>query len=129
MISNDLKSTITIHHVVLTIRDLKETEQFYTKIFGPSLILTTSTAIYLVGQTMLIFMQKTSVPSLQKFNPSNIGLEHLAFGLNSLSELQLVHEALTANEITNSGIHVDESSHKEKIWFNDPSDIRVEFYL
>lgn len=130
MISTDLKSTITIHHVVLTIRDLKETEGFYTKIFGPSLFSTASTAIYQVGQTMLIFTQKESVPSqLRKFDPSNIGLEHLAFGLKSLSELQQVHEVLTVNGIENSGIHIDESSHKEKIWLNDPSDIRIEFYL
>ena len=130
MISTDLKSTITIHHVVLTIRDLRETEDFYTKIFGPSLFSTVSTAIYQVGQTMLIFTQKESIPrQMQKFDPSNIGLEHLAFGLKSLSELQQVHEVLTVNGIENSGIHIDDSSHKEKIWLNDPSDIRIEFYL
>jgi hypothetical protein len=31
---------------------------FYTKIFGPSLFSTASTAIYQVGKTMLIFSQK-----------------------------------------------------------------------
>lgn len=130
MIHPNLKDSITIHHIVFTILDLNETEQFYTKIFGPSLYSNADTAMYQVGQTMLIFIQKEQEnQAVKTFNPSNIGLEHLAFGLKNLEELQEVEKVLTINNIQNSGIHTDTSSKKEKIWLNDPSNIRIEFYL
>lgn len=130
MIHPNIKNSITIHHIVFTIFDLNETEQFYTKIFGQSLYSNANTAMYQVGPTMLIFTQKEQAnQSDKKFNPSNIGLEHLAFGLKNLEELQEVEKVLIANNIQNSGIHIDKSSKKEKIWLNDPSNIRIEFYL
>jgi catechol-2,3-dioxygenase len=130
MIHPHLKNSITIHHLVFTILDLKETEKFYTKIFGQSLYSNADTVMYQVGQTMLIFTQKEQENQAdKKFDPSNIGLEHLAFGLKNLEELQEIEKVLITNNIKNSGIHIDKSSKKEKIWLNDPSNIRFEFYL
>jgi len=130
MIHPNLKNSITIHHIVFTILDLNETERFYTKIFGQSLYSNTNTVMYQVGQTMLIFTQKEPGNHIgTKFNPSNIGLEHIAFGLKNLEELKEVEQVLIVNNIQNSGIHIDKSSKKEKIWLNDPSNIRIEFYL
>jgi len=130
MIHPNLKNTITIHHIVFTILDLKKTERFYTQIFGQSLYSNANTAMYQVGQTMLIFTQKEEENHVAtKFNPSNIGLEHIAFGLKNLEELKEVEQVLIDNNIQNSGIHIDKSSKKEKIWLNDPSNIRIEFYL
>lgn len=130
MIQSKLKNGITIHHIVFTILDLNETEKFYTKIFGQSLYSNVNTAMYQVGQTMLIFTQKEEENHIDtKFNPSNIGLEHIAFGIRDLEDLQEVEKILIINNIQNSGIHIDKSSKKEKIWLNDPSNIRIEFYL
>lgn len=130
MIQSKLKNGITIHHIVFTILDLNETEKFYTKIFGQSLYSNVNTAMYQVGQTMLIFTQKEGENHIDtKFNPSNIGLEHIAFGIKDLEDLQEVEKFLIINNIQNSGIHIDKSSKKEKIWLNDPSNIRIEFYL
>lgn len=130
MIQSKLKNCITIHHIVFTILDLNETEKFYTKIFGQSLYSNVNTAMYQVGQTMLIFTQKEGENHIDtKFNPSNIGLEHIAFGIKDLEDLQEVEKILIINNIQNSGIHIDKSSKKEKIWLNDPSNIRIEFYL
>lgn len=130
MIQSKLKNGITIHHIVFTILDLNETEKFYTKIFGQSLYSNVNTAMYQVGQTMLIFTQKEEENHIDtKFNPSNIGLEHIAFGIKDLEDLQEVEKILIINNIQNSGIHIDKSSKKEKIWLNDPSNIRIEFYL
>lgn len=130
MIQSQLKNGITIHHIVFTILDLNETEKFYTKIFGQSLYSNVKTAMYQVGQTMLIFTQKEEENHIDtKFNPSNIGLEHIAFGIKDLEDLQEVEKILIINNIQNSGIHIDKSSKKQKIWLNDPSNIRIEFYL
>ena len=64
-----------------------------------------------------------------RFNPSRVGLEHLAFGVSSLNELKKINQLLTDNSITHSGIHIDKHSQKEKIWLNDPDGIRIEFFL
>lgn len=128
MIPEAIKVNMTIHHIVFTILDVAETEEFYTKIFGQALYTNSNTAMYQVGQTMLIFIEKEK-KSHSRFDPSTIGLDHLAFGLKNLSELKEVEEVLKEQRIKNSGIHMDNSSKKEKIWLNDPSNIRVEFYL
>ena len=130
MISTELKNSMGIHHIVLTVVDAQETEKFYTKIFGKPNHANPHAAIYSVRQTLVIFTQKDKKnPISEKFDPTVIGLEHLAFGLKNLEELQQVEKVLTENQIENSGIHIDKSSGKEKIWLNDPSNIRIEFYL
>jgi len=130
MISNALKNSIGIHHIVFTVVDILETEKFYTKIFGAPDRANDAKIVYIVGPTLLIFMQKsTPNPPSKKFDPTVIGLEHFAIGLKNLDELQQVEDVLTENQITNSGIHIDSDSKREKIWLNDPSNIRVEFFL
>jgi catechol-2,3-dioxygenase len=130
MISKELKNSIGIHHIVLTVADAQETERFYTKIFGEPDYATSHLAMYNIGSTLLFFVQKEQKnPLSEKFDPTIIGLEHLAFGLKNLDELQQVEQVLIDNHIQSSGIHIDANSGKEKIWLNDPSNIRIEFYL
>jgi catechol-2,3-dioxygenase len=130
MISKQLKDSMGIDHIVFTVIDVQETEIFYTKIFGEPNFSKPNVVMYNVGQTGLIFIQKDkSNPLIKKFDPTVIGLEHFAFGLKNLEELQQVEDVLTENKIENSGIHIDKDSGKEKIWLNDPSNIRIEFYL
>jgi catechol-2,3-dioxygenase len=130
MISKELKNSMGIHHLVLTVVDAQETEKFYTKIFGEPTYANASAAIYNVGPTAVIFTQKKEKnPISEKFDPTVIGLEHFAFALKNLEELQQVEKVLNEGNIEHSGIHIDKSSGKEKIWLNDPSNIRVEFYL
>ena len=128
MITNALKNDMGIHHIVFTILNAIETEKFYTKIFGNPLFANATTSIYKVGQTMLIFKEKET-QSLSRFDPSTIGLDHVAFGLKDLTQLEEIEQVLNIENIQHSGIHIDSSSKKEKIWLNDPSNIRVEFYL
>lgn len=128
MITSQLKQSIHIHHIVFTILNVKETEKFYTAIFGPPLYFNANTVMYQVGHTMLIFIEKERQMK-STFDPANIGMDHVAFGLKDLSELEEVEEVLNEAGIEHSGIHIDRSSKKEKIWLNDPSNIRIEFYL
>jgi catechol-2,3-dioxygenase len=130
MISKALKNSMGIHHIVFTVVDISETEKFYTKIFGAPDRAGGSKIVYSTGPTLLIFLQKsTPNPLSKKFDPTVIGLEHFAIGLKNLDELQQVENVLTENQIVNSGIHIDSDSGRENIWLNDPSNIRIEFFL
>ncbi|WP_281764728.1 VOC family protein [Neptunitalea lumnitzerae] len=113
MIPEAIKVNMTIHHIVFTILDVAETEKFYTKIFGQALYTNSNTAIYQVGQTMLIFIEKEKI-SHSKFDSSTIGLDPIAFGLKNLSELEGIEKILKEKGIKNSGIHIDDSSKKGK---------------
>jgi len=130
MINEVMKRTMGIHHLVLTVPDLQETELFYTKIFGEPNFLNETTAIYAIGSTMLIFMQG-DVKHLPGKKPDrkNIGLEHFAIGIKNLEDLKEIDKVLNEHRIEHSGIHIDSASKKEKIWLDDPSNFRVEFYL
>jgi glyoxylase I family protein len=130
MISKELKNSMTIHHIALTVVDAQKTKEFYTKIFGKPDYANSGTSIFNVGQTALIFIQKDKKnPLSEKFDPTVIGLEHFALGLKNGEELKQVAAVLTAGNIENSGIHIDKDSGREKIWLNDPSGIRIEFFL
>jgi glyoxylase I family protein len=129
MITAKLKSNLFIDHIVLTVISISETKAFYSKIFGEPDFEREGSVMFTVGETRVFFGEKHENHSIEKFNPNITGLEHLAFGVRSLAELQIIEDALAAASIKNSGIHIDNHSNKEKIWLDDPSGIRIEFFM
>lgn len=110
--------------------DIRDTESFYTKLFGKPAYYNSKSAIYNIGMTVLIFVQGDHQMMLnKKFDRRNVGLEHFAFSIKDIKDLKEVEKVLIHNDIKNSGIHLDSASGKEKIWLDDPSNIRLEFYL
>lgn len=127
-----LKENLTIDHLVLTVSNIKITKEFYTKILGEAEFTDEESIMFIINNTKLFFVLPYNTEFIErgdKFNPSRVGLEHLAFGVSSLDELKKINQLLTDNSITHSGIHIDNHSQKEKIWLNDPDGIRIEFFL
>jgi catechol-2,3-dioxygenase len=129
MLTKEFKDSIYIDHIVLTVTNLDETKIFYTKIFGDNEYEDNESVMYFVGTTKLFFVQQQDKSVAPKFNPQQIGLEHLAFGISNIEQLQDIENELTNNKIRHSGIHIDKHSKKEKIWLDDPSGIRIEFFI
>jgi glyoxylase I family protein len=117
----------TLDHIVLLVADLAHTEKFYACLLGPPAQRTDSSFMYFVGQTRVFFAQTTHHD--QGFDKERIGLNHLAFGVGTLAELQTIERQLEAAGIAHSGIAIDRYSRKEFIWLDDPDGMRVEFYL
>ena len=84
--------------------------------------------MYEVGDTRLFFTTSTET-SLGVYNKEMIGMNHIAFGIRTLTELEALQRQLDAAEIPHSGIKLDQYGLKEFIWLNDPDGIRIEFYL
>ena len=123
---------LTIDHLVLTVSNIERTKEFYTKIFGKAEFTDEDSIMYIINNTKLFFVLPYNTEFIERgdrFNPSRVGLEHLAFGVSSLDELIKINQLLTDSSITHSGIHIDNHSNSEKIWLNDPDGIRVEFFL
>jgi len=65
----------------------------------------------------------------EAYDKESIGLNHFAFGVRTLDELQRIQAQLNSLGISHSGIGVDRYGRKEFIWLDDPDGMRVEFYV
>lgn len=123
-------SDLFIDHIVLTVSNFQRTRLFYSKIFGQPEYTDSSSVMWQFDKTKLFFcLPYDKLPKNDKFNSNRIGLEHVAIGVSSLENLENIEGILNNRKIKHSGIHIDKHSKKEKIWFNDPDGIRVEFFI
>jgi glyoxylase I family protein len=84
--------------------------------------------MYEVGDTLLFF-STCDEPNPRPYEKEHIGLNHLAFGVRTLEELQPIRRQLDDSGVRHSGINMDPYGEKEFIWLDDPDGMRIEFYL
>ena len=115
-----------IDHIVLVVKDIKETEKFYNKFLGEAEHIDEESVSYKIGETKIFF----GLPygEWQSTNKDLSGFNHLAFGVRTVDELRQFEGVLNKSEIKNSGIKIDKYGDKEFIWFDDPDGYRLEFY-
>jgi glyoxylase I family protein len=118
---------LTIDHIVLIVRDLKTTTDFYSSFIGLPSESIHESVCFKIGETKVFF----GLPygDYEFYDKDKCGLNHLAFRVNSLEELKAYEEKLNQAQIKNSGIQIDKYGQKEFIWFDDPDGYRLEFYL
>lgn len=116
-----------VDHLVFRIADIDRTERFYTALLGPPLK-GEDFIMYLVGSTRLFFTNSTE--SMRgAYNKEKVGLNHLAFGVRTSSELQDVQAQLNSAGISHSGIKLWQDGVTQYIWLDDPDGMRIEFWL
>ncbi|MGH9764274.1 MAG: VOC family protein [Blastocatellia bacterium] len=116
-----------LDHVVLFVSNLELTKRFYDILLGPAVFREEHSLMYMTGNTRLFFAIATKPGS--NFDKEGIGLNHLAFGVRSLEELQQIASQLDSSGIRHSGVQIDRYGQREFIWLDDPDGLRVEFYL
>ncbi|MGA7623402.1 MAG: VOC family protein [Candidatus Acidiferrales bacterium] len=117
-----------VDHLVFRIADLDDTERFYTSLLGPPDVKSEGSVMYKVGDTRLFFTR--SQESAQwPYEKEKVGLNHIAFGVPTLKELQAILAQLDNAGLSHSGIKIDKYGQKEFIWLDDPDGLRIEFYL
>lgn len=116
-----------IDHIVISVKDLKRSTDFYSVFLGEALI-SELDASWKIGNTKL-FLTSPYREGAKDFDKHNIGLNHFAFRVGSLDELQSYEKKLDDAKIVHSGVKVDPYGGKEFIWFDDPDQIRLEFYI
>ncbi len=116
----------SIDHLVLMVKDIKETEKFYSTFLGSPEHLGEDSVSYKVGATKIFF----GLPYIQwaTLDKDAGGLNHLAFGVKSVEELRSLESKLNESDIKNSGVQIDKYGGREFIWFDDPNGYRLEFY-
>ena len=117
-----------VDHLVFRVADLSLTERFYTALLGQPLHRIEDSIMYQVGYTG-VFFTRCDQRQPRPYAKEKVGLNHLAFGVRTLEELQAIQEQLGRAGISNSGIKEDRYGQNEFIWLDDPDKMRIEFYL
>jgi glyoxylase I family protein len=117
-----------VDHLVFRVAELDRTERFYTALLGQSPCRAEGSLKYKVGDTRLFFTCSNDHQPAH-YDKEKIGLNHLAFGVRTLEELQTIQTQLNGIGVFHSGIRMDKYGQKEFIWLDDPDGMRIEFYL
>ena len=117
-----------VDHLVFRVAEFDRTERFYTAPFGQSPERAVNSLMYKVGDTRL-FLTLADRPQPGVYEKEKVGLNHMAFGVRALEELNAIRAQLDKAGIAHSGIKIDHYGQKEFIWLDDPDGMRLEFYL
>ncbi len=115
-----------IHHIVLIVKNIAETEKYYTGFLGQPAIQNEGMLIYTIGETKVFFVLPKGEYEVKDKDKG--GLNHIAFGVHSLDELKHFEGLLTQASIRHSGIKTGKQGGTEYIWMDDPDNIRIEIY-
>ncbi len=120
-----------ITHVALTVSDLDRSRQWYQQLFGSDPVLDENTGpfhhvVWLIGGTLVGIHGFPDLKSSEPFDERRLGLDHVAFGCSSRSELEEWERRLDELQISNGGI-VD-APYGSGLSFRDPDNIALEFF-
>ncbi len=116
-----------IDHLVLSVSNLKTSTKFYEQFLGKA-IKNKEDSSWMLGSTKL-FLAPPYKTNHGKFDKDKLGLNHIAFRVKSVKELEELLKKLTKAKIKHSGIQTDKFGGNKFIWFNDLDSMRLEFYL
>ena len=114
-------------HLSFIVKDIKKTEDFYSKFLEVPIYKTEGLIVYKVGDTRLFFKQLSGGVEAEYFDKDNVGVNHLAFGVRTVDELKELKEHLIKAGIKHSEIKLGRFGN-EYIWFDDPDGIRLEVF-
>jgi glyoxylase I family protein len=128
---NNRVSTGAVHHVTLTVSDIKRSAEFYTSYLGFQVVTEFEPRIALSNGSLLLVLSPPPDPAQaipkDRFNENRIGLDHVSFGVGGLSELEEAAASLDEHGVTRGdirdlgpgfGIHV--------MAVRDPDNIQLE---
>lgn len=123
-------NTSAVHHVALTVSDVRRSQKFYTEVlnfqhvtdFGPRALLHNSSFL------LALTPPPDAAQSIadDRFNENRIGLDHLSLGVASMHDLQAAVTALDAHGVAHGEIKPLEPFGIAVLAFRDPDDIQLE---
>lgn len=116
-----------VDHLVFRVADLERTARFYTPLLGEP-ERESDYIVFSAGDT-LIFFTRSPRSAQQAYDKEAIGLNHIALGLRTLAELEMIRSQLDNAGIAHSGIKTWKDGTTTYIWLDDPDGIRVEFWV
>ena len=121
------------HHVALTVSDADRSAKWYGDLLGMQVVLTgdDDTVKFRVlahpESGWVLGVRQYQNRASDRFDEYRTGLDHLAFGVSSRSELEAWERVLSTRGVTYSPIA--ETPIGSVVVFRDPDNIQLEFWL
>src|ERR1700677_2900917 len=130
-----------IHHLRLTVTDIKRSREFYTGLLGfqvaaesppPGDPAEAETFKVLFGGVVmsrgnLILGLRPMAPDGDRFDPDRVGLDHLSFGVPSRADLEEAVRLFDEHGVTHGEISPLASLAIDVLSFEDPDGMQLEF--
>jgi glyoxylase I family protein len=132
--------TTAYSHVRLTVTDIRRSRAFYEQVFGMPVALEVPEdadeatreqlhflfggVIYRVGAAL--FGLRPAAPAGDRFDENRVGLDHLSFLVDSVSDLESVARSLDELGVAHAGVKDIGLAHI--LEFRDPDNIALELY-
>ena len=120
-------------HVALTVRDLSVSVPWYERLFDAQPVIDEDTdpdlhhTVYLVGNGTLVGLHQHKRPAPnEKFSEFRVGLDHVAFGCASRTELEKWSHRLDELGVEHGDIK--DAAYGSGLSFRDPDGIALEFF-
>ncbi len=116
-------------HATLTVTDIERTKKFYEDIFQITLAMDNAYSFSLlkVGIPCWFVQWKKQYPK-DRFDEQRVGLDHIAFKLENLEELNEIIRRLKAKKIKTKGLERYAGKYPY-VAFRDPDNIQTEFFI
>lgn len=123
--------TTGLHHLALRCTSLERARVFYIERLGfPILLEQPGLLIFGAGGSAVALRgPDAATRSDDRFDPTRVGLDHVALGCQEPHELRRVAAALTSAGIQHTGVKTDATLGKDYVAFKDPDGIAWEFYM
>ncbi|MFD7321898.1 VOC family protein [Streptomyces sp. NPDC059875] len=121
-----------IGHLTLTVSDVKRSADFYNRLFDTQTVLDVEdefgpfTAVASPA-FVLGFRNHGTTSQADVFDPTRVGLDHVAFHVADRAALEAWESRLDEQDITHSAVVEDPAG--LHLNFKDPDNIALEFYL
>lgn len=123
-------NTGAVHHVALTVSDVRRSQQFYTELLGFNFLVDFGPKALLHNGSVLLALNPPPDPAqalpADRFSESRIGLDHLSLSVASVADLQAAATLFNARGIAHGEIKPLEPFGIAVLAFRDPDNIQVE---
>jgi glyoxylase I family protein len=126
-------TTGAVHHVSLTVADVARSQQFYTEVLGFQVALEIPPAVLLSNGSTIVGVHPAPNPDRaltdDRFDENRVGLDHLAFTVDSRDELERAKAIFDAAQVPHGEIEDLGPALGLKMYvlfFRDPDHIQLE---
>jgi catechol 2,3-dioxygenase-like lactoylglutathione lyase family enzyme len=119
-----------ISHVAIRVTDLERSRRFYGDFLGfPVILQAEGVVVFGVGGALLgVRGDAPETPKQEPFDPFRVGLDHVAFAVESEEQLHEIQRELDSAGIRNEGVQDDSTFNAKALVLYDPDGIPLELY-